>query len=61
MFGAPGGANINSFYGFSPLASNVVMRGNQTTNPNIGSGQQLLFNTDYDRVHRPVPDDGNGA
>lgn len=46
LFGAPGGANINSFYGFSPLASNVVQRGNQRTNPNIGQGQALTFNTD---------------
>jgi len=49
MFGAPGGANINSFYGFSPFAQNVVMRGNQTTNPNIGEGQQLKFNADFEQ------------
>jgi len=46
MFGAPGSANINSFYGFSPLAQNVVMRGSQTTNPNIGTGESRTFNTD---------------
>jgi iron complex outermembrane receptor protein len=47
LFGAPGGANINSFYGFSPLAQNVLMTGTQTTNPNAGNGQQLLFNADF--------------
>jgi len=46
LFGAPGGANINSFFGFSPVAQNVVMRGNQRTNPNIGTGESRTFNTD---------------
>ena len=47
LFGAPGGANINSFFGFSPVAGNVRMTGNQRTNPNAGQGQQLLFNADF--------------
>ncbi len=47
LFGAPGGANINSFYGFSPIATNVRMTGNQRTNPNAGQGQQLFFNADF--------------
>jgi iron complex outermembrane receptor protein len=47
LFGPPGGANINSFFGFSPVAQNVVMRGNQRTNPNAGQSDQLTFNTDF--------------
>ncbi len=47
LFGAPGGANINSFFGFSPFAQNVVQLGNQRTNPNIGQSQQERFNADF--------------
>jgi iron complex outermembrane receptor protein len=47
LFGAPGGANINSFYGFSPFAMNRVMAGTQTTNPNAGQSEQLNFNADF--------------
>ena len=47
LFGPPGGANINSFFGFSPVAGNVVKTGNQTTNPNAGQSEQRLFNADF--------------
>jgi iron complex outermembrane receptor protein len=47
LSGAPGGLNINSFFGLSPVAGNVVQTGNQTTNPNIGQSQALTFNTDF--------------
>ncbi len=47
LFGAPGGANINSFFGFSPVAGNVVQLGSQKTNPNIGKSDQRLFNADF--------------
>jgi iron complex outermembrane recepter protein len=46
LFGAPGSANINSFFGLSGVAGNVVHQGTQTTNPNIGQSQALNFNTD---------------
>jgi len=46
LFGAPGGANINSFFGLSPVAQNVVMTGTQRTNPNAGQTEQRLFNAD---------------
>ncbi len=56
LFGAPGGANINSFYGLSAtdgsnnpfiIPGSVVMAGSQSTNPNIGSSEQTRFNTDF--------------
>ena len=56
MFGAPGGANINSFYGLSAFGAtpnpfivpgSVVMAGNQTTNPNAGLSDQKTFNADF--------------
>jgi iron complex outermembrane receptor protein len=47
LFGAPGSANINSFGGFSPFASNVVQTGSQKTNPNAGQSEQLKFNADF--------------
>jgi iron complex outermembrane receptor protein len=44
----PGGsANINSFFGFSGVASGLTQAGTQTTNPNIGANQQLKFNADF--------------
>jgi iron complex outermembrane recepter protein len=47
LFGAPGGANINSFFGFSPVAGNVTQAGNVTSNPNIGLSEQRNFNTNF--------------
>jgi iron complex outermembrane receptor protein len=47
LFGAPGGANINSFFGMSPVAQNVVQLGSQKTNPNAGRSEQRSFNTDF--------------
>jgi iron complex outermembrane recepter protein len=47
LFGAPGGANINSFFGFSPVAGNVQMLGNTKTNPNAGKSEQRFFNADF--------------
>jgi iron complex outermembrane recepter protein len=47
MFGPPGSANINSFYGFSGVAQNVQQTGNQTVNPNLGREDQRRFNADF--------------
>jgi iron complex outermembrane receptor protein len=47
LFGAPGGISPNSFFGFSPVAQNVVQLGTQRTNPNIGQSQTLKFNADF--------------
>lgn len=55
LFGAPGSANINSFFGMSPVAQNVVQRGSQRTNPNLGSSEQLTFNTDFTEYTKLKP------
>jgi iron complex outermembrane recepter protein len=46
LFGAPGSANINSFFGFSPVAGGVVQTGAQRTNPSAGASEIRTFNTD---------------